>query len=149
MCRPAIGLLSWRALPNSEAKSGPPNVPQVRRAATKVLSAAVVSRPDKLAALVPMLAPTLVARFREREENVKMDIFSTFNDLLTQVGAPALSHSAQPGGECGCEKGGSSCCSGPYWPPPLRSGDDRAAHLREAALNANGALFTLLIGWRK
>ena len=32
------------------------------------------------------MAPVLVQRFREREENVKMDIFTTFVDLLRQVG---------------------------------------------------------------
>jgi len=58
---------------------------KVRRAAAKVLSALILSRPDRLGVLVPMLAPTLIARFREREENVKMDIFATFNDLLQQV----------------------------------------------------------------
>mmetsp|Transcript_50664 Transcript_50664/g.169198 ORF Transcript_50664/g.169198 Transcript_50664/m.169198 type:complete len:920 (+) Transcript_50664:2-2761(+) len=59
---------------------------KVRRAAAKVLSAALVSRPDKLAAMVPRVAPTLISRFREREENVKMDVFATFNVLLEQVG---------------------------------------------------------------
>jgi len=58
---------------------------KVRRAAAKVLSALILSRPDRLSVLVPMLAPTLIIRFREREENVKMDIFATFNDLLQQV----------------------------------------------------------------
>ena len=38
-----------------------------------------------------MLLPTLIARFREREENVKMDIFATFNDLLTQVSVTTIS----------------------------------------------------------
>ena len=32
----------------------------------------------------------LIARFKEREENVKMDIFATFNDLLQQVATVAL-----------------------------------------------------------
>jgi len=58
---------------------------KVRRAAAKVLSAIITSRPDKLASLVPDLAPELISRFKEREENVKMDVFATFNDLLVQV----------------------------------------------------------------
>jgi cullin-associated NEDD8-dissociated protein 1 len=60
---------------------------KVRRAAAKVLSSLIVSRPDRLTELLPMLLPTLINRFREREENVKMDIFATFNDLLAQVAA--------------------------------------------------------------
>ena len=63
---------------------------QVRRAAAKVLSALILSRPDRLPELLPMLLPTLIARFREREENVKMDIFATFNDLLTQVSVSTI-----------------------------------------------------------
>jgi len=60
---------------------------KVRRAAAKVLSAIIVSRPHRLAALVPEIAPELISRFKEREENVKMDVFATFNELLVQVGA--------------------------------------------------------------
>ena len=33
------------------------------------------------------MCPTLIGRFKEREENVKMDVFATFNDLLQQVAA--------------------------------------------------------------
>mmetsp|Transcript_29072 Transcript_29072/g.74799 ORF Transcript_29072/g.74799 Transcript_29072/m.74799 type:complete len:1233 (+) Transcript_29072:80-3778(+) len=60
---------------------------KVRRAAAKLLSSLVLSRPDRLEQLLPKFAPTLIARFAEREENVKMDVFSTFNDLLQQVAA--------------------------------------------------------------
>jgi cullin-associated NEDD8-dissociated protein 1 len=60
---------------------------KVRRAAAKVLSSLIVSAPERLPTLVPLLTPTLVQRFSEREENVKMDVFSTFNDLLQQVAA--------------------------------------------------------------
>ena len=51
------------------------------------LSSLILSRPDRLPTLLPMLMPTLISRFREREENVKMDVFATFNDLLHQVAA--------------------------------------------------------------
>ena len=59
---------------------------KVRRAAAKVLSAIIVSHPERLAEFVLELSPVLITRFNEREENVKMDIFTTFNDLLIQVG---------------------------------------------------------------
>lgn len=48
---------------------------KVRRAAAKFLSSLILSRPDRLPSLLPMLTPTLISRFKEREENVKMDIF--------------------------------------------------------------------------
>ena len=57
---------------------------KVRRAAAKVLSAIVVGRG---ALKLGEVLRRLVSRFREREENVKMDVFATFNDLLAQVGA--------------------------------------------------------------
>tara|TARA_B110001452_G_scaffold18888_1_gene15310 strand:+ start:241 stop:3870 length:3630 start_codon:yes stop_codon:yes gene_type:complete len=62
---------------------------KVRRAAAKVLSAIIISSPAKLAELFPEVAPVLIGRFKEREENVKMDVFATFNDLLQQVAAVA------------------------------------------------------------
>ena len=58
---------------------------KVRRAAAKVLSSLILSRPDRLPELLPVLLPALITRFREREENVKMDVFATFNDLLAQA----------------------------------------------------------------
>ena len=33
------------------------------------------------------VCPTLIGRFKEREENVKMDVFATFNDILLHVAA--------------------------------------------------------------
>jgi len=69
---------------------------KVRRAAAKVLSALITSRPDRLGELLPMLAPTLIVRFREREENVKMDVFATFNDLLQQVAATRAGEADAP-----------------------------------------------------
>ncbi|KAL1495813.1 hypothetical protein AB1Y20_016673 [Prymnesium parvum] len=72
---------------------------KVRRAAAKVLSAIIVSRPERLPDLLPEVVPVLVHRLREREENVKMDIFATFCDLLHQVALTFPSQDAAEGKE--------------------------------------------------
>ncbi|XP_076954114.1 cullin-associated NEDD8-dissociated protein 1-like [Bidens hawaiensis] len=59
---------------------------KVRRAAAKCLSALIVSRPEMLSNLYDEACPKLVDRFKEREENVKMDVFNTFIELLRQTG---------------------------------------------------------------
>jgi len=59
---------------------------KVRRSATKCLDAIIVTRPERLQDLYANVAPVLITRFSEREENVKLDVFSTFSDLLKQTG---------------------------------------------------------------
>uniref|UniRef100_A0ACD5V930 Uncharacterized protein n=1 Tax=Avena sativa TaxID=4498 RepID=A0ACD5V930_AVESA len=59
---------------------------KVRRASAKCLSAIIVSRPQMLSKMYQEACPKLIERFREREENVKMDIFNTFIELLRQTG---------------------------------------------------------------
>uniref|UniRef100_A0A7N0ZXV2 Cullin-associated NEDD8-dissociated protein 1 n=1 Tax=Kalanchoe fedtschenkoi TaxID=63787 RepID=A0A7N0ZXV2_KALFE len=59
---------------------------KVRRAAAKCLAALIVSRPEMLTKLYQEACPKLIDRFKEREENVKMDIFNTFIELLRQTG---------------------------------------------------------------
>ncbi|EPS63633.1 hypothetical protein M569_11150 [Genlisea aurea] len=59
---------------------------KVRRAAAKCLGALIVSRPEMLSRLYEEACPKLIDRFKEREENVKMDIFNTFIELLRQTG---------------------------------------------------------------
>ncbi|XLU52748.1 hypothetical protein S245_047396, partial [Arachis hypogaea] len=59
---------------------------KVRRAAAKCLAALVVSRPEMLSKLYHETCPKLIDRFKEREENVKMDVFNTFIELLRQTG---------------------------------------------------------------
>ncbi len=58
---------------------------KVRRAAAKCIDAVVVTRPDLLEKLYKMVVPAIVARFKEREENVKLDIFGVFIDVLKQT----------------------------------------------------------------
>ncbi|PSC76088.1 cullin-associated NEDD8-dissociated 1 isoform B [Micractinium conductrix] len=62
---------------------------KVRRAAAKAVSAVITHFPDLLTEVYPKVAPTLAARFREREETVKQDVFQAYVDLLRQVGLAA------------------------------------------------------------
>ncbi|XP_078432582.1 cullin-associated and neddylation dissociated [Wolffia australiana] len=58
---------------------------KVRRSAAKCLSAIIVSRPEMLSKIYHEACPKLIDRFREREENVKIDVFNTFIELLRQT----------------------------------------------------------------
>ncbi|KAH3767418.1 cullin-associated NEDD8-dissociated protein 1 [Pelomyxa schiedti] len=58
---------------------------KVRRSSAKCLAAIITTRIDLIQDLYQQAAPILIARFREREENVKLDIFRTFVDLLRQT----------------------------------------------------------------
>ena len=62
---------------------------KVRRAAAKCLQALIESYPDMLKDIYPQAATALIARFKEREENVKSDIFQTFVELVKQIGSTA------------------------------------------------------------
>jgi cullin-associated NEDD8-dissociated protein 1 len=54
----------------------------VRRAATKVLSAAVETRPELLSSFYKTISPVLISRFSEREEIVRLEIWQTYTKLL-------------------------------------------------------------------
>ena len=63
---------------------------KVRRAASKCLVAVLDNYADMLPTLYRSACPALVGRFKEREENVKMDIFNAFIVLVHQVSAALL-----------------------------------------------------------
>ena len=67
---------------------------KVRRGAAKVLAAVYTNYSGDLDALYPKTVPSLLTRFREREENVRADIFVAFITLLQQVSPinPPLPH---------------------------------------------------------
>lgn len=60
---------------------------KVRRAAAKLASAIVVQYPDVLHTVYRQLAPVLVARFKEREEAVRPDVYQAYGDLIREMGA--------------------------------------------------------------
>uniref|UniRef100_A0A2I2YMU4 Cullin associated and neddylation dissociated 2 (putative) n=1 Tax=Gorilla gorilla gorilla TaxID=9595 RepID=A0A2I2YMU4_GORGO len=61
---------------------------KVRRAAAKCIAALISSRPDLLPNFHCTLAPVLIRRFKEREENVKADVFTAYIVLLRQTRPP-------------------------------------------------------------
>ncbi|XP_030061343.1 cullin-associated NEDD8-dissociated protein 1 [Microcaecilia unicolor] len=58
---------------------------KVRRSAAKCLEALVSTRQDLLQEFYRSVSPVLISRFKEREENVKADIFSVYVSLLKQT----------------------------------------------------------------
>ncbi|XP_066158775.1 cullin-associated NEDD8-dissociated protein 1 isoform X1 [Euwallacea fornicatus] len=58
---------------------------KVRRSAAKCLEAIITTRHELLAEFYKVLSPALIARFKEREENVKSDIFHAYIALLRQT----------------------------------------------------------------
>uniref|UniRef100_A0A0P6FDL4 Cullin-associated NEDD8-dissociated protein n=1 Tax=Daphnia magna TaxID=35525 RepID=A0A0P6FDL4_9CRUS len=58
---------------------------KVRRCAAKCLEAIISTRPDLLFDFYRTVSPVLIGRFKEREENVKADIFHAFIALLKQT----------------------------------------------------------------
>jgi cullin-associated NEDD8-dissociated protein 1 len=55
---------------------------KVRRAAVKSIEAIINSRPEMLKQIYNDVARQLVSRFKERDDNVKQNIFEAFQTLL-------------------------------------------------------------------
>ncbi|KAM6980352.1 cullin-associated NEDD8-dissociated protein 2 [Aplochiton taeniatus] len=58
---------------------------KVRRSSVKCLEAVIATRRDLLLDLYASVCPALLARFKEREENVRTDIMAAFVTLLKQT----------------------------------------------------------------
>lgn len=65
---------------------------KVRRAAAKCLEAVIATRHELLEEFYVSVSPALIARFKEREENVKADIFHAYVALLKQTKPAVLQH---------------------------------------------------------
>ncbi|XP_013176313.1 PREDICTED: cullin-associated NEDD8-dissociated protein 1 [Papilio xuthus] len=61
---------------------------KVRRAAAKCLESVIATRHELLAEMYQTVSPALIARFKEREENVKCDILSAYTALLRATRPP-------------------------------------------------------------
>ncbi|XP_036320562.1 cullin-associated NEDD8-dissociated protein 1 isoform X1 [Rhagoletis pomonella] len=61
---------------------------KVRRAAAKCLEALIITRQESLESFCQDLGPILILRFKEREENVKSDIFHVYTTLLKSTKFP-------------------------------------------------------------
>lgn len=57
----------------------------MRRAAAKCLDAVVSTRHEMLPEFYKTVSPALISRFKEREENVKADVFHAYLSLLKQT----------------------------------------------------------------
>ncbi|KAL5015536.1 hypothetical protein ScPMuIL_009806 [Solemya velum] len=64
---------------------------KVRRAAAKCLDAIIGTRIEMLGEFYRTVSPSLISRFKEREENVKSDIFHAYITLLRQTRPSASS----------------------------------------------------------
>lgn len=58
---------------------------KIRRSATKLLSAVIVTRPESLASLYRSVSPVLISRFNDREETVRLEVWTTYVTLLNQT----------------------------------------------------------------
>ncbi|GAA5941561.1 uncharacterized protein JCM15063_001621 [Sporobolomyces koalae] len=67
---------------------------RVRRSAAKLLSSLIQTRPDLLSTFIKSVSPTLISRFGDREETVKVEVWTTQIVLLKvtrdQTGAVAI-----------------------------------------------------------
>ncbi|KAI0638875.1 ARM repeat-containing protein [Trametes polyzona] len=59
---------------------------KIRRSATKLLAAVIATRPELLTTLYKEVSPVLISRFGDREETVRLEVWSTYSVLLTQTG---------------------------------------------------------------
>ncbi|CAM9727695.1 unnamed protein product [Chrysoparadoxa australica] len=55
---------------------------KARRSAVKLLSAIITHRPEMLESLYETCADEIIGRFKEREENVRIDVIACFGELL-------------------------------------------------------------------
>lgn len=65
---------------------------KVRRSSIKCLDALISTRRDLLLSFYSSVCPALLSRFKEREENVRADVFAAFSTLLRQTRVGSSHH---------------------------------------------------------
>ena len=58
---------------------------RVRKAAARLLACLLRTYPSLLTEMYAQASKALISRFREREENVRLEILNTFAELIAQV----------------------------------------------------------------
>ncbi|KAH7922400.1 ARM repeat-containing protein [Leucogyrophana mollusca] len=58
---------------------------KIRRSATKLLAAVIGTRPELIISLFKEVSPVLISRFGDREETVRLEVWSTYVVLLSQT----------------------------------------------------------------
>ncbi|TKS71422.1 Cullin-associated NEDD8-dissociated protein 1 [Collichthys lucidus] len=71
---------------------------KVRRSSIKCLEALISTRRDLLLSFYSSICPALLTRFKEREENVRADVFAAFSTLLRQTRVRLSHHSLTAAG---------------------------------------------------
>uniref|UniRef100_A0A667XT08 TATA-binding protein interacting (TIP20) domain-containing protein n=1 Tax=Myripristis murdjan TaxID=586833 RepID=A0A667XT08_9TELE len=77
---------------------------KVRRSSIKCLEALIATRRDLLLSFYSSICPALLSRFKEREENVRADIFAAFVTLLRQTRAGSSPHLITTGSDQGANR---------------------------------------------
>ncbi|KAG8898086.1 hypothetical protein FRB99_007676, partial [Tulasnella sp. 403] len=59
---------------------------KVRRSAAKLIAAIIGTRPELISTIYRTVSPVLISRFGDREESVKLEIWTTYSQLIKQTG---------------------------------------------------------------
>jgi hypothetical protein len=70
---------------------------KVRKAAVRVVAAVIAARPEIVNQILDSCALELVSRFKEREENVRLDVLACFSSLLHAATSSTAARSGSKG----------------------------------------------------
>ncbi|PSN42416.1 Cullin-associated NEDD8-dissociated protein 1 [Blattella germanica] len=111
---------------------------KVRRSAAKCLEAVIATRHELLCDFYRTVSPALIARFKEREENVKSDIFHAYMALLRQT-RPSVGVSLDP--DCMDQEEGPVCMLQTQVPAIVKAVHNQ---MKEKSIKTRQDCFTLL-----